>query len=75
MHYYLKYCTVNSQAKNRIIALDAGKRGVGILKSLLSDLKDPKMPICSESTSEIEINDLRSLLSNLKMFKDEVLLS
>ena len=25
-HYYLKYCTINSQAKNRIIALDAGKR-------------------------------------------------
>lgn len=45
VHYYLKYCTVNSQAKNRIVALDAGKRAVDVLKALITDLQDPKIHI------------------------------
>jgi hypothetical protein len=28
VHYYLKYCTINSQAKNRPAALEAGKRSI-----------------------------------------------
>jgi len=39
VHYYLKYCTVNSQAKNRKLALEAGKKIIQILKALLPDLQ------------------------------------
>lgn len=39
-HYYLKYCTINSQAKNRIVALDAGKRTIQALKAVLTQLAD-----------------------------------
>lgn len=38
----MKYCTINSQAKNRIVALDAGKRTIQMLKSLFTDFKDKK---------------------------------
>jgi len=39
IQYYLKYCTVNSQAKNRIVALDASKRVISVLKSLFNDIR------------------------------------
>lgn len=39
VQYYLKYCTINSQAKNRIVALDASKRVIQVLKSLFADIR------------------------------------
>ena len=49
VHYYLKYCTINSQAKNRIIALDAGKRTIQVLRSVLSDAKEHPI-LCNDGS-------------------------
>ena len=40
VHYYLKYCTINSQAKNRIVALDAGKKTIQVLRAIVTDVRE-----------------------------------
>jgi hypothetical protein len=45
VQYYLKFCTINSQAKRREAALDAGKRVIQLCSSLFSDLQIDNMKI------------------------------
>ena len=70
MHYYLKYCTVNSQAKNRPAALEAGKQTIQVLRGVFSDLKEHRALL---SDSSMEGDDLHTLILSLNLFKEEIL--
>lgn len=54
------------------MALDAGKRALQLLKSLMLDLKDPKLPVVSEGSNEVEVEDLRGLLGGVKIFREDI---
>lgn len=72
MQYYLKFCTINSQAKKREVALDAGKRVIQLCSSLFADLqqKHVKITPCDENNKEAELNDLRGLVSSIRVFRE-----
>ncbi len=64
MQYYLKFCTINSQAKKRETALDAGKRVLQLAASLFGDLQQDNLRLtaCEEAGREVEVADLRRVL-------------
>ena len=72
MQYYLKFCTINSQAKRREVALDAGKRAIQLCSSLFADLQQEHVKItpCDENNKETELNDLRGLVSSIRVFRE-----
>jgi hypothetical protein len=74
VQYYLKFCTINSQAKNREVALDAGRKVLQISQSLFQGLSsdNPKITACDENNREIEIADLKTLLKNVRIFREQI---
>ena len=74
VHYHLKICTISSQAKKRDAALLAGKKVVQIGKGLFTDLRqdNPKITPCESNNQEMELTDLKALLSSLRLLKSDL---
>jgi hypothetical protein len=72
VQYYLKFCTINSQAKRRDAALDAGKRVLQLSTSLFVDLQQDNLRLtaCGDQSREAELLDLRRLLKEVRVFRE-----
>lgn len=71
VQYYLKFCTINSQAKRREAALSAGKQVTHLCASLLADLQlDDRLT--SDSGKEAEGRELRAVVGSVRVFREEV---
>jgi hypothetical protein len=74
VQYYLKFCTINSQAKRREAALEAGRRVLQLAASLFADLHQDhlRLTACDEQNREAELGDLQRLLREVRVFREDI---